>query len=137
MLFGAATTVGIVPGAPLKPMLAIDRAAARRVPAGRTSSSGTASARSPTSPAAGQRLYARSGVEITAAYPELAALAEQVDDALLDGEVVLLGEGGQPSFTALAERMHVRDRAEARPAGGGHAGHVHDLRPAPAGRRRT
>ncbi|MGC4745406.1 non-homologous end-joining DNA ligase [Micromonospora sp. DT201] len=60
-----------------------------------------------------QHLYARSGVEITAAYPELAALSEQVDDALLDGEVVLLGEGGQPSFTALAERMHVRDRNKA------------------------
>ena len=39
--------------------------------------------------------------------------AEQVDDALLDGEVVLLGAAGQPSFTALAERMHVRDRAKA------------------------
>ena len=61
----------------------------------------------------GQHLYARSGVEITAAYPELATLPEQVDDALLDGEVVLLGQGGQPSFTALAERMHVRDRAKA------------------------
>ncbi|MEV0330923.1 non-homologous end-joining DNA ligase [Micromonospora echinospora] len=62
---------------------------------------------------AGQRLYARSGVEITAAYPELASLGEQVDDALLDGEVVLLGAAGQPSFTALAERMHVRDRNRA------------------------
>lgn len=59
------------------------------------------------------RLYARSGVEITAAYPELVTLAEQVDDALLDGEVVLFDPAGQPSFTALAERMHVRDRAKA------------------------
>lgn len=58
-------------------------------------------------------LYARSGVEITAAYPELVTLAEQVDDALLDGEVVLFDPAGQPSFTALAERMHVRDRAKA------------------------
>ncbi|MFJ6198788.1 non-homologous end-joining DNA ligase [Micromonospora sp. NPDC092111] len=58
-------------------------------------------------------LYARSGVEITAAYPELVTLAEQVDDALLDGEVVLFDPAGQPSFTALAERMHVRDRARA------------------------
>lgn len=62
---------------------------------------------------AGQRLYARSGAEITVAYPELASLREQVDDALLDGEVVLLGATGQPSFTALAERMHVRDRNRA------------------------
>lgn len=60
-----------------------------------------------------QHLYARSGVEITAAYPELATLHEQVDDVLLDGEVVLLGAAGQPSFTALAERMHVRDRNRA------------------------
>jgi bifunctional non-homologous end joining protein LigD len=63
------------------------------------------------------RLYARSGVEITAAYPELAALgrqlAERVDGAVLDGEVVVLTEGGQPSFTALAERMHVREAARA------------------------
>lgn len=57
--------------------------------------------------------YARSGVRITAAYPELAALAEQVDDVLLDGEVVVLTESGQPSFTALAERMHVRERVRA------------------------
>lgn len=60
-----------------------------------------------------QRVYARSGVEVTVAYPELAGLAAQVDDALLDGEVVLFGATGQPSFTALAERMHVRDRARA------------------------
>lgn len=61
----------------------------------------------------GQHLYARSGVQITAAYPELATLSEQADDVLLDGEVVLLGATGQPSFTALAERMHVRDRPKA------------------------
>ncbi|MGY3515017.1 non-homologous end-joining DNA ligase [Micromonospora sp. PTRAS2] len=60
-----------------------------------------------------QHLYARSGVQITAAYPELITLAEQIDDALLDGEVVLLNQAGQPSFTALAERMHVRDPAKA------------------------
>lgn len=60
-----------------------------------------------------QRLYARSGVEITTAYPELITLADQVDDALLDGEVVLFNAAGQPSFTALAERMHVRNPAKA------------------------
>jgi bifunctional non-homologous end joining protein LigD len=59
------------------------------------------------------RFWARSGAEITAAYPELAGLRRQVDDALLDGEVVLLGEDGVPSFTALAERMHVREPARA------------------------
>jgi len=61
----------------------------------------------------GGRFYARSGVEITAAYPELAALHEQAGAVLLDGEVVVLTEGGQPSFTALAERMHVRDPVRA------------------------
>ncbi|MBQ1027778.1 non-homologous end-joining DNA ligase [Micromonospora sp. C95] len=60
-----------------------------------------------------QRLYARSGVEITTAYPELIPLGEQVGDALLDGEVVLFDPAGRPSFTALAERMHVRNAAKA------------------------
>jgi bifunctional non-homologous end joining protein LigD len=59
------------------------------------------------------RLYARSGAEITAAYPELAGLIEVAADAVLDGEVVVLDPAGRPSFSALAERMHVRDRARA------------------------
>ncbi|MFF5172808.1 non-homologous end-joining DNA ligase [Micromonospora sp. NPDC000089] len=101
-----------MPGAPLKPMLAITGP----LPGG----SGWAyefkwdGVRALADVAAGHsRLYARSGVEITAAYPELVPLAEQVDDALLDGEVVLFDAAGQPSFTALAERMHVRDRVKA------------------------
>jgi bifunctional non-homologous end joining protein LigD len=65
------------------------------------------------------RLYARSGADITIAYPELGglpgALAEAgVTDAVLDGEIALLDAHGRPSFVALAERMHVRDRARAR-----------------------
>jgi bifunctional non-homologous end joining protein LigD len=59
------------------------------------------------------RLYARSGAEITSAYPELEGLGEVLGDALLDGEVVALDEAGRPSFTALAERMHVRERGRA------------------------
>jgi bifunctional non-homologous end joining protein LigD len=59
------------------------------------------------------RLHARSGAEITLAYPELAPLAALVPDAVLDGEVVVLDAEGRPSFTALAERMHVRERARA------------------------
>jgi bifunctional non-homologous end joining protein LigD len=59
------------------------------------------------------RLHARSGAEITAAYPELAPLARQVRDALLDGEIVVFDERGRPSFTALAERMHVREPVRA------------------------
>ncbi|MFG1660998.1 non-homologous end-joining DNA ligase [Micromonospora chersina] len=100
-----------MPGAPLKPMLAMTG----QLPAG----DGWAyefkwdGVRALADISRGhQRLYARSGVEITTAYPELIPLAEQVDDALLDGEVVLFTDG-QPSFTALAERMHVRNAAKA------------------------
>ncbi|MFC7545262.1 non-homologous end-joining DNA ligase [Plantactinospora sp. GCM10030261] len=68
--------------------------------------------------AAGFSVWARSGVEITAAYPELAGLSRQLtevraDDTLLDGEVVVLGPDGVPSFTMLAERMHVREAGRA------------------------
>lgn len=59
------------------------------------------------------RLFARSGAEITAAYPELAGLAEVAPEAVLDGEVVVLDPAGRPSFQALAERIHVRDRDRA------------------------
>jgi bifunctional non-homologous end joining protein LigD len=67
---------------------------------------------------ASQRMWARSGAEITAAYPELAdlhrQLAEQgVTDAVLDGEVVVMDAAGRPSFQSLAERMHVRDPVRA------------------------
>lgn len=54
------------------------------------------------------RLWSRAGNEVTAAYPELAVSTGGPDDVLLDGEVVVL-RGGVPSFSALAERMHVRD----------------------------
>jgi bifunctional non-homologous end joining protein LigD len=59
------------------------------------------------------RLWARSGVEITVAYPELAGAGGDLDDALLDGELVVMDDAGRPSFQALAERMHVRDRGRA------------------------
>jgi len=56
------------------------------------------------------RLISRTGEDITAAYPELHGLAAAVGrrDALLDGEVVALGESGWPDFEALQNRMHVR-----------------------------
>jgi bifunctional non-homologous end joining protein LigD len=59
------------------------------------------------------RLSARSGAEITVAYPELAGLAGAVEAAVFDGEIVVLDGAGRPSFTSLAERMHVRDRHRA------------------------
>ena len=65
------------------------------------------------------RLYARSGAEITKAYPELAGLGAALadgglTDVVLDGEIVLLDAHGRPDFVALAERMHVRDVSRAR-----------------------
>jgi bifunctional non-homologous end joining protein LigD len=64
------------------------------------------------------RLYARSGAEITKAYPELGGLAGSlaqagVGEAVLDGEIVVLDAAGRPSFGALAERMHVRESGRA------------------------
>ncbi|HEX7745118.1 MAG TPA: non-homologous end-joining DNA ligase [Micromonosporaceae bacterium] len=101
-----------MPGAPLKPMLAVTAG----LPSGPAwvyefkwdGVRAIADIRGGTT-----RLYARSGTEITAAYPELSALGAQLPDAVLDGEVVVLSQQGIPSFTALAERMHVRDRARA------------------------
>jgi bifunctional non-homologous end joining protein LigD len=56
------------------------------------------------------RLFSRNENDATVSFPELASLP--VDDALLDGEVVAFADG-MPSFSALAERMHVSraDRA--------------------------
>ncbi len=59
------------------------------------------------------RLYARSGTEITAGYPELTGLGTAVRDAVLDGEIVAIDQAGHPSFTLLAERIHVRDAGRA------------------------
>ncbi len=57
-------------------------------------------------------VWSRTGRDVTAAYPELDALAEAYDDMLLDGEVVAM-DGGRPSFHALADRMHVSSRPRA------------------------
>jgi bifunctional non-homologous end joining protein LigD len=58
-------------------------------------------------------IRSRAGNEVTAAYPELAALAREVGDALIDGEIVAF-TAGVPSFEALQTRMHVRSAAQAR-----------------------
>jgi bifunctional non-homologous end joining protein LigD len=57
-------------------------------------------------------LTSRAGNDVTASFPELSPLAGLYDDMLLDGEVVAL-DGGRPSFGALADRMHVRDKRKA------------------------
>ena len=58
------------------------------------------------------QLFARSGTTVTTAYPEISGLALPVG-SMLDGEMVVLDAAGRPSFTSLAERMHVRDRVRA------------------------
>ena len=57
-------------------------------------------------------LFARSGATVTIAYPEISGL-DLPPGSLVDGEMVVLDAAGRPSFTALAERMHVRDRIKA------------------------
>ena len=51
------------------------------------------------------KLTSRTGRDMTANFPDLAGLAGIADDALLDGEVVLM-VNGVPSFAALSERFH-------------------------------
>lgn len=55
------------------------------------------------------RLYARSGTDITARYPELTAVDAGLGDepAILDGEIIALDASGRPSFSRLQNRMHV------------------------------
>jgi bifunctional non-homologous end joining protein LigD len=60
----------------------------------------------------GVRLFGRRGNDISAGYPELTA-ATDVDDAVFDGEIVVMNAAGRPSFRDLAERMHVRDKHKA------------------------
>jgi bifunctional non-homologous end joining protein LigD len=58
------------------------------------------------------RLFSRNETAATIAFPELVPSASTLTDAHLDGEVVAMVDG-RPSFAALAERMHVRDRRRA------------------------
>lgn len=58
------------------------------------------------------RLTSRRGNDVTTAYPELAPIAGLYADALLDAEIVAFDDG-RPSFSALAERMHVRSARKA------------------------
>ena len=58
------------------------------------------------------QLWSRNENDVTMAYPELQGLAEIGNDVLLDGEVVALADG-VPRFSAIADRMHVRDARRA------------------------
>jgi bifunctional non-homologous end joining protein LigD len=62
---------------------------------------------------AGQiRIHSRLGNEVTVAYPELAGLGADLDDALVDGEIVAFVDN-RPSFGRLQLRMHVRSARQA------------------------
>jgi bifunctional non-homologous end joining protein LigD len=59
------------------------------------------------------RLFSRNGVDISAGYPELQAIADTVGaDAVLDGEIVALGAGNRPDFGRLQGRMHLRRKSD-------------------------
>jgi bifunctional non-homologous end joining protein LigD len=59
------------------------------------------------------RLTSRAGNDVTAAYPEVVALAREAEDALVDGEIVALVDG-RPSFASLQSRMHLRTPTDVR-----------------------
>ena len=58
------------------------------------------------------RIHSRLGNEVTVAYPELAGLGADIDDALVDGEIVAFVDN-RPSFGQLQLRMHVRSAKQA------------------------
>ena len=67
-----------------------------------------------------RRMWARSGAEITAAYPELAESLETSvrGNAILDGEIVAIDPtSGLPSFSLLQRRMGIRNAIAARRSG--------------------
>jgi bifunctional non-homologous end joining protein LigD len=61
-------------------------------------------------------LISRNGKDMTASYPELRGLAEQLGStqALLDGEIVAFDAKGRPDFARLQPRMHVASATAAR-----------------------
>ncbi len=59
------------------------------------------------------RVTSRNGNAVSLAYPELERGEHLPADVLLDGEVVAITDG-RPSFSALASRMHVRQKSKAK-----------------------
>jgi bifunctional non-homologous end joining protein LigD len=63
------------------------------------------------------RLRSRSEADVTASFPDLAALGQWNRAITLDGEVVAFDEDGRPSFARLAERIGARGARAASLAG--------------------
>lgn len=61
------------------------------------------------------RLFTSNGRDKSAAFPELATLGSAMAplDAVLDGEIVVLDEGGHPSFERLQHRIHITAASDA------------------------
>ena len=64
------------------------------------------------------RATSRNGRDITASYPELRELGEAIgaEQVLLDSELVVVDDGGRPSFGRLQHRMQVQGAAVKRAA---------------------
>ena len=62
------------------------------------------------------RLMTRNRKDVTARYPELGPLRDQLGGrhAILDGEIVAFDDRGRPSFEELQQRMGLTDAAEVR-----------------------
>ncbi|MBI4292646.1 MAG: DNA ligase D [Betaproteobacteria bacterium] len=61
----------------------------------------------------GLRLRSRRGLELTAAFPRLAAeLGQQAASVILDGEIVAFDASGKPSFGALQDRARLTTERE-------------------------
>lgn len=63
------------------------------------------------------RLLSRNGIDVTATYPEIGALAGLVrTDAVLDGEIVAYNAAGRPDFGVLQTRMKLTKPKDVEPA---------------------
>ena len=78
------------------------------------------------------RLQGRSGLDMTATYPELRGLGASLGmvECVLDGEIVAFDDDGRPSFERLQQRINVTGDAAHRAAGEDGAGDLPGVRPA-------
>lgn len=102
-------TEAVAEPSPLRPMLAVDESIEQLDPAAWAFEGKWDGYRTLAYITDGRlTLRSRSGIDMTADFPELAALGEALAgrDAVLDGEVVAINAAGQADFTLLASRRH-------------------------------